>query len=131
MHKAAQAYGKVVQESLSGRDLEAHVLLKSAARLQRIQENWENSQAELDEALLNNRRLWTVLVSSVTDASNPLPQEIKNNIASLAMFIFNRTLNLTVDPQPERIDVLININRQIAAGLRANPENMPSETAPS
>jgi flagellar biosynthesis activator protein FlaF len=123
MHKATQAYGKVAQESLSGRDLEAHVLLKSAARLQRVQENWESCQGELDEALLNNRRLWTVLVTSVTDENNPLPKEIKNNITSLAMFIFNRTLNLTIDPKPQGLDILVNINRQIAAGLRERREN--------
>jgi flagellar protein FlaF len=122
MHKATTTYAKVAQETLIGRELEAHVLLKSAARLQNIQENWDNAQSELDAALLNNRRLWTVLVSATTDPSNPLPNDIKNNIANLALFIFNRTLDLSANPQKERIDVLITINRQIAAGLRAKAD---------
>ncbi len=118
MHKATTTYAKVAQETLTGRELEAHVLLKSAARLQNIQENWEASHSQLDAALAHNRRLWTVLVSAVTDPINPLPSEIKNNIANLALFIFTRTIDLTAEPKKERIDILININRQIAAGLR-------------
>lgn len=123
MHKATTTYAKVAQETLTGRELEAHVLLKSAARLQNIQENWDQSQNQLDAALANNRRLWTVLVSAVTDPANPLPNEIKNNIANLALFIFTRTVDLTADPKKERIDVLININRQIAAGLRTQVQS--------
>ena len=30
----------------------------------------------------------------------------------------NQTLSVTADPKPEHLDSLININRQLAAGLR-------------
>jgi glutamate synthase (NADPH/NADH) large chain len=55
--------------------------------------------------------------------------EIKQNIANLAIFIFKRTVELMIDKKPERLGVLININRQIAAGLRERPA-APQQPAP-
>jgi flagellar protein FlaF len=47
-----------------------------------------------------------------------MPAPIKQNIASLGMFIFNHTLTLMGKPEAARLGVLVNINREIAAGLR-------------
>lgn len=121
MQNAASAYARVAQATQSPRELEANVLLKAATRLQAVKDEWETRQGELDEALLYNRKLWTVLVTSVTREDNPLPKIIKQNITNLAVFIFNRTLELTSSPAPEKLAVLININREIAAGLRTMP----------
>lgn len=120
MQSAAQAYGRTAQQTLTGRDLEAHVLLKAAARLQTIRDNWTERRGELEDALTNNRKLWTVLVTGATDGANPLNNATKSAIASLAVFIFNHTISLMIDPQPQRLQVLININKEIAAGLRAS-----------
>jgi flagellar biosynthesis activator protein FlaF len=81
-----------------------------------------------DEALTNNRKLWTLLVTSATRPENPLPHEIKQNIANLGVFVLGRIFDLTVKPQPEKLDILISINREIAAGLRAQP---PAEALPA
>ena len=121
MQQAANAYARVAQATQSPRELEATILIKAATRLQAIRENWEGRRAELDEALTYNRKLWTILVASVTDADNPLPQAIKNNIANLAMFVFERTITMMLEPAPEKLAALVNINREIAAGLRAKP----------
>jgi flagellar protein FlaF len=59
-----------------------------------------------------------VFVSSVTKDDNPLPKEIKEGIANLGLFIFNHTLEVQARPAPEKLTSLININREIAAGLR-------------
>ncbi|MGL5139204.1 MAG: flagellar biosynthesis regulator FlaF, partial [Beijerinckiaceae bacterium] len=66
MTNPAQAYARTAQQTLQGRDLEAHVLLKSAARLQGIRDNFELRKGELDEALLNNRKIWTIFVTSMS-----------------------------------------------------------------
>jgi flagellar protein FlaF len=121
MQQAASAYSKVAQAIQSPRELEAAILMKAATKLQAIREDWDGRRAELDEALTFNRKLWTVLVSSVTDADNPLPQAIKNNIANLAIFIFERTITVMTEPAPEKLGALITINREIAAGLRGQP----------
>lgn len=118
MHYAANAYSKVAQATQSPKELEAHILMKAATKLQAIRDDWDGRAKELDEALTYNRKLWTILVTSVTRPENPLPQPIKQNIANLGLFIFNHTLSLMSDAKPERLGILISINRDIAAGLR-------------
>ena len=118
MQQAAAAYGRIAQATQSPRDLEASLLLKAASKIQAIRDDWDNRSKDLDEALTYNRKLWTILVSSVTSPENPLPQEIKANIANLAMFIFNHTISVSFEPKPQRLNILISINRDIAAGLR-------------
>jgi flagellar biosynthesis activator protein FlaF len=93
--------------------------MKAATRLQRIRDDWEGQRADLDEALKYNRKLWTVLVSSATSPESLLPQQIKQNIGNLALFIFNQTMAMMSEPKPEKLAVLVSINREIAAGLRA------------
>ena len=70
-------------------------------------------------ALRYNRRLWTVFISSVAKPDNPLPQEIKNKVASIGAFILSHTIEVEMEPAPEKLVTLININKEIAAGLRS------------
>ena len=121
MQHGASAYSKVAQVAQSPRELEAAILMKAAARLQAIRDDWAGRKGDLDEALTYNRKLWTILVTSVTDADNPLPLAIKNNIANLAIFVFDRTITMMHEPAPEKLAALVTINREIAAGLRAQP----------
>lgn len=65
-----------------------------------------------------NRKLWTVFVTSIARDDNPLPQEVKNNIGSLGVFVLGQTTEALVKPSPEKLAPLISINRNIAAGLR-------------
>ena len=117
MQRAAQAYGKVAKQTLAPRELEANLLLKAAAQFQAISETWDHGKAELNEALLFNRKLWTIFLTSVTSEENSLPIEVRQNVANLGLFVLKQTIAMTGDPQPERLGSLININRQIAAGL--------------
>ncbi|GGB37285.1 flagellar biosynthesis regulatory protein FlaF [Roseibium aquae] len=128
--QAAQAYQKTSQVAVTPRELEATLLMKAAARLQLIKDEWDQSTLEdRDEALTYNRKLWTVLVTSATSAESPLPQEIKNNIGSLGVFVFKRTIAISSDPEPGKLDVLISINRSIAEGLRARQDAAASAGA--
>ena len=106
----------------SPRELEASILMKAATRLQAVRDDWAGRRGDLDEALTYNRKLWTILVTSATDAENPLPQQVKNNIANLALFVFNRTLAIAGEPAPDKLAVLVNINREVAAGLRSQAQ---------
>ena len=117
MQRAAQAYGNVSKQTSAPRELEANLLLKAAAQFQAITEKWDDGKAELNDALLFNRKLWTIFLTSVTSEENSLPIEVRQNVANLGLFVLNQTLAMTGDPQPERLGSLININRQIAAGL--------------
>jgi flagellar protein FlaF len=46
-----------------------------------------------------------------------LPQAIRQNVANLGLFVMKHTIAILVEPKPEKISPLININRNLAAGL--------------
>ncbi len=120
-HNAALAYQQVGKKTVSPRLLEANLLSRSATHLQRIRDDWENSQGELFQALLFNRKLWNVFLTSVTGEGSQLPDTLRSNIANLGLFVMKQTLAAQNRPEPQKLDVLININRELAAGLRATP----------
>ena len=120
-NRGADAYARTQQTTSLPRELEASLLNRAAVRLQAVKDDWDGKQAELDHALIFNRRLWIVFVSSVARAENPLPRDVKQNIANLGLFVFNHTIGIQADPKPAKLGALININRQIAEGLRARP----------
>ncbi len=91
--------------------------MQAAARLQSIRDAWGSDRRQLDEALLHNRKLWSVFLSEVTDGSNPLPKEVRQNVANLGLFVMNHTVAVLNDPRPEKLSSLITINRELAAGL--------------
>lgn len=118
--QGAAAYQQVSRQTTSPRDLEANLLSKSASALQRVHDNWENTpRRELAAALQFNRRLWTVFMNSATSEESVLPLDVRNNIANLGVFIMKQSMRLQLEPTQQSLEVLININRQIAAGLRA------------
>ena len=101
------------------RDLEANLLSRSAADLERIRENWDASRDQLRNALTFNRRLWHVFLNSATSNDNPLPQALRQNVANLGIFVMKHTIKTEAKPEAQKLDVLIRINRELAAGLRA------------
>lgn len=138
--QAADAYGATAAET-DQRALEGRALLKAAAKLetlsQRIAAKENVTLEDIGDTLDFNRKLWTVFVTEALNPDHPLPQEIKNNIASLGVFVFKRTTDIFVDPVPEKIKVLIDINRNIASGLmkqaalsaNAKPPAAPADKA--
>mgnify|MGYP000179834235 CR=1 FL=1 len=125
--QAAAAYQQTAKQTGSPRELEASLLSKSAAQLQRIRDDWENKESELEGALTYNRKLWTVFLTSVTKEENPLPLAIKQNIANLGIFVMNQTITALARPEPQKLDVLININKELSAGLRTQQNQAAAE----
>jgi flagellar protein FlaF len=117
MHHAAQAYGKVAKQTSSPRDLEADLLLRAAARLQALSDGWDTSRDQMDEALLYNRKLWSIFLDTVMRRDNPLPEQVRQNVANLGVFVMNQTMSIITEPKREKLGALININREIASGL--------------
>ena len=120
MQHGTRAYRAVATEIASPRELEADLLLKAGARLQAVCDTWDSNKSDLDAALLYNRKLWTIFLDSALNEESPMPPEIRQNIANLGMFVMKQTLAVTTEPKSERLISLININREIAAGLRGN-----------
>ncbi len=117
MHQAAKAYGAVAQKIANPRELEANLLLDAAARLQTIRDGWDSKNSELNAALLNNRKLWTIFISSATSPENPLPASVRQNVINLGLFVLKQTIAILANPKPDTLGSLININRELAAGL--------------
>ncbi len=116
--QGAQAYSKVAKVTVGPRELEATLLLKAAAKLQAVSEQWAGMSPQVDEALTYNRKLWVILMTSVTRPENPLPKPVKENVANLGLFSMNQTMGILSDPNPDKFGVLVTINRELAAGLR-------------
>lgn len=120
-----QAY-KDVQRSAatSGRDIEAAALSNTALRLTECKQHWdeEGHFKRLDEALRLNQKLWTIFQGEMVRQDNPLPEAIKRNILELSLFVDRQIIDIMHTPHPEKLDILINININLAAGLRNNPK---------
>jgi flagellar protein FlaF len=118
MNNAAQAYASTAKSAkVDQRELEANLFMRAAAKLQAAKERFSEDEIR-EEALEYNKRIWSVFLPSIVDAANPLPIELKSNLASLGIFVFRRMDEIYEHPAPERLDVLVSINADIAAGLR-------------
>jgi len=117
MQSAAQAYKNVARQSSNPRELEATLLLQAAAQLQSVHDFWDEKRSQLDDALRYNRKLWSVFLTEMTDSKNPMPKAVRQNVANIGLFVMNHTVKVMNDPRPDHLGSLININREIAAGL--------------
>jgi len=117
---ALKAYDSVNKFTMSGRDVEAEVLTKAAMKLKECQDNWSgNGQGtKLEAALKYNQRVWTIFQAELEKPENPLPHPLKVDLLRLSAFIDKRTFDTMAYPAPEKLTILININHNIAAGLR-------------
>jgi len=118
------AYKKVEQETISGSEVEAAVLIKAANKLEECQKNWDTDEREskLDESLKFNQLIWSIFQSELAAEDNPLPKDLRINLLRLSSFIDGRSLDTMAYPASEKLTILININRNIAAGLREQPK---------
>jgi flagellar protein FlaF len=118
MSTGAQAYTRTVQASAPAREIEAQALLKAAKQLQDVQTHWpEIDQQHIEAALRFNRQLWVIFLSAAQNDENPQPIEIRQQIANLGIFVMNQTVDMQLAPEPKKLSSLIEINRNIAAGL--------------
>ncbi len=114
---AAQAYTRVANTTASPRDIEAQALLMAANKLQAVMTNADATFEQASEALMFNRKLWSIFLSEAQRDENPQPLDVRQNIANLGIFVLSHTAALQISPQRDHFKPLIEINRNIAAGL--------------
>ncbi len=117
MSYGAQAYARTLQTTAAPREIEAQTLLKAARQLQEIQTNWNGPDENLQKALMFNRRLWCIFFAEAESNDNPNPLQIREGIANIAVFVFGQTFEMLIAPDPAKLTPLIDINRNVAAGL--------------
>lgn len=122
LQDAVRLYQSVDRESMSGRSTEARVLTQGALKLVDCQKYWDtpNRKKLLEEALRYNQRIWSIFQAEVSKQENPLPEAIKRNILLLSRFIDQRIFDTMAFPEAHKLDILIKINNNIAAGLRGS-----------
>ena len=119
MSNAAQAYARTAQSIATPRDIEAQALLKAARQLQDVVNRWDESDSGLTAALLFNRKLWSIFVTDAISDANPEVVSIRQNIANIGIFVLTQCSALQIKPEVDKLQSLIDINRNIAAGLSA------------
>lgn len=129
--KAASAYGDNAQKNTPDqRELEARILLKSAKMLADLQQSLEAADLELIENTLKyNRQIWMMFYdTALENPENNRPNDLRSNIINLANFVFKREVDIMSEPTPQKFDVLININKEIAAGLMTQQANQAQQS---
>lgn len=118
-----KAYQETVKTTISGRNLEAAVLTKAARLLIQCQEQWngEDHFRRLDEALTFNQKIWTIFQGELAKEDHLMPLELRTNLLKLSLMVDKRIVEVMAnDDSPDRLDLIINLNNHIAAGLRGS-----------
>ena len=116
-----QAYQAVEKTTLSGRETEARILTQAALMLKECQQNWDapDRKTRLNEALRFNQRIWSIFQAELAKEDNPLPHKLKVDLLRLSSFVDKRIFEVQARPAQEKLTIIININDNIAAGLRS------------
>ena len=120
---ARQAYEQGAKTAVTNRQLEAAALTKCAQMLESCKRGWNDADRpdRLDEALRHNLRLWTLFQSELARQDHEMPVELRVNLLRLSAFVDKRTFQVMAEPSPDKLQALIDINRNIAAGLSTSP----------
>ena len=94
---------------------EANILLEKAVLLSEAHSQGDNSA--LISALDENLQLWVEIETSLHNAKNFLPEDIKTNLLKLSKFVERLTLSKGVGVAAADVECLVNINMQICTGL--------------
>lgn len=119
-NQASAKYAQPTQQGGSPRETEGRALLEAARRLAKAKDSPDDSAGMLDVVRLN-WRLWTIFQSEISSNESQLPEDLRTNMLTLCNFVDSRTVEILSDPKPGLLDALININRNIAAGLLTKP----------
>ena len=124
-NNAIREYVGIQKESMSGRELEASVLTKAGLLLKACQENWDapDRETKLLDAIKFNQKVWSFFQAELSEPENPMPKKLREDILNLSLFMDKRFFEMMAYPEPEKLSIVIDINFNIAAGLRTNNAN--------
>ena len=120
---SVNAYTTIQKENLSGRELEASVLSRAGLMLKSVKDNWDapDRDKKLLDAVKLNQKVWSFFQAELSDPENPLPRNLREDILNLSIFIDKRLFEVMAFPDPEKLAIVIDIDFNIAAGLRTTP----------
>lgn len=122
MNQQVNAYEQSQNTNLSPRDIEAKALTKAAVMLEEAKNN-KNDTNIFKKAVRFNHLLWTIIQADITEEENHLSDQLKANIMSISIFIDKQTTHALQNSNYEVLQSMIDINKNIAAGLRVEAES--------
>ncbi len=102
---------------------EARALTKAAMLLDKARQSVDDDYAAYATALTFNQTLWTVLQADLSGDGNGLPDGLRDDLLALSLFVDRQTILALGNPRPKHLDVLIEINRNLAQGLAGPGSN--------
>ena len=118
-----EAYQDIQKSSMSDRGLEASVLTRAAHKLMDCRTNWdERNMTKLNKALKYNQMVWSIFQGDLVREDNQLPKNLKMSLLKLSAFIDQRIFEIMAYPSPDKLTIIVNINLNIAAGLRSKTQ---------
>jgi len=121
------AYDQTQRDMSTGRAAEARALTRCAMALNDAMASKDPDA--LYEAVRLNYRLWLLFYSEIEKNQVELPQPVRNNVLALASYVVNSSTRAFAG-ETKVLETLININRNIAAGLMETPPGS-TESAPN
>ena len=108
---------------MSGREIEAAALTKAACKLRECQHNWDSKDGKqkLNEALKYNQLIWNIFQGELKKDDNPLDKGLRADLLRLSAVVDRQIFDTMGNPSPDKLDLVIDINNNIAAGLRQTP----------
>jgi len=125
--RALEAYEAAGKAASSNRELEAVALFKAARKLEAVRNDWDSPDRKesLQAALRYNQRLWTFFQTELSVPDHEMLTEVRVNLLRLSGFVDRRTFEImaATEPEPDQLQVLIDINRNIGAVLSTKPNS--------
>ena len=112
---AQSAYRQASGPTRTDRDAEYAAFGTVTRRLKAIDGNDKDQFQELCEAVTLNQRLWSTLLGDLSLDGNGLPDALRAQLISLALFV-NRHTHAVLSGRGS-VDILIEINTAIMKGL--------------
>ena len=119
---ARNAYANSKQQTSSPRAIEQQVLSRITGALIAADRDKQDDRAGFMRAVSKNLEFWSVIATCVADASNALPPPLRAQIFYLFEFTRAHTARLFDGDPAATTDILVEINRNIIAGLKGEPE---------
>ena len=114
---ARMAYAEAATPIRTDRGTEFEAFARVTRTLKSAEAKGKPGFKELAQAVLENRRLWTILAADVANPENGLPDDLRARIFYLAEFTdqhSSQVLSGTASPE-----ILVDINTAIMRGLGA------------
>lgn len=115
----------------SGRQIEISILEMAAGKLRTCigessEVHWSSS---LDEALRFNQKVWDVFTADWSNPECSLDKTLRENLMSMGVFVKKRTFAAMAKPSRSSVKTLIDLNDNLAEGLRHGAQGTASLAA--